>query len=603
MDEYQIKICCTASDNHIDYYWYDTEMEKWGNLAEDNYSPFSKEEYLSASIEEKATDIYKEIMENYYDPIYGIRIIFVGNENEFHIMKAALKKDFSKYGNIELEFEEPQKIQDVEEEDKYPERMRENPTDTLDREANEKEAECWENPIGTSNIAIEEECWENPIDTLNIPIDMEEEESSFSMGEWTNLLGIMKSHGVIRTKEGYEELTEACWSVRPDSYLGKMPDTRIYFTTTALYVRDKAGSWVCMLYEDLRLDRVQYEKRIREYKFTIPVSRSKSCTCYLKDEESARHFRKLLYDVNGAHTSSDDEYVPILFHRENDICSYMEILIDFLKLSHRDTMAALVKCSEAYMGLEAENVFWIICEYARSAHEVSLMSMKKKVLKWKKNLDADERKLRTAILYKDLVEIQQLSAGRVYSVTPLEKTFLDWLAEQADVKEKENFLEMVSLPYALMSKADHFYKNYEKILEIISYAEMKQTDIPWQILNNETLGFWSCLKYFINDSTFDRDEILNVSASISYSRFYAYLFVLYDVLYLMSDDYHGCGIEMEQMRKFMFGCNLQESVFESLDLAELGNDEEWIMMCQRIFEHDRRDLGLDIFRYFLNYEA
>lgn len=559
MDKNQIKICSNGKDNRIAYYWYSGESEEWKSFAEDDRSPFNNEKFLAASLVHIINDIYEVIVKRYCRP-FGVKIIFVGTDEEFKSMKNAKEKDFSKH-DIELE-----------------------------RGANDKKS-------STENCMMDA-----AEDSKNIEKLMEEPDAErFDVEDLTRLKSIMKKYQIYKRDKDYRVLAETFFAIIPDAYLGKVANRNIYFTTAALYAMYEDGTWVEMGYEDLLWDQFSYGKMDDDYTMVICDSEGNQFG-YRNDKKSAEKIYSLLFELKNAKTSGYDAYDQITWEDEEIVLAYMKILIDFLKMGDHDTMAALMKCSDIAGGLSDKELFKRMCEYGMSAHEVSIKSLKNEILELEGMLDANQKKLRLALLCKDLLEILQMATCEVNPLDFQEELIFKWIENKIGIQDHDRFVEMLTLPYALMTDQDNEYMYYGKIAQIVSYAHDEQLDIPWHILDNEKIGLWDYLKYF-TEQYLAGETSENVRKILELCEFYA-LSGFYMALsnFIYNEIYEDIFDETKEKEflEFVLSRKMQAYVIGVSDLYRLvEDDDEWDALSDIYnFEADRRTLGDAIFDFF-----
>ncbi len=559
MDKNQIKICSNAKENRIEYFEYSKEDKDWKSLADNNHSPFSYEEFLSASLVQKLHDIYKEVVDCYAHP-FGVKIIFVGTDEEFKSLKSIRAKDFSEF-DIELE-----------------------------RGADDEKS-------STENCMMDA-----AEDSKNIEKSMEEPDAErFDVEDLNRLKSIMKKYQIYKRDKDYRVLAETFFSIIPDAYLGKVANCEIYFTTASLYAMYEDETWVEIGYEDLLWDQVSYGKMDDDYRMVICDSEGNQLG-YRSDKKSVEKFYSLLFELKNAKTSGTDEYDQITWEDEEIVLAYMKILIDFLKMGDHDTMAALMKCSEIAEGLSNEELLRHMCQYTMSAHEVSIKSLKNEILELEGMLDADQKKLRLALLCKDLLEILQMATCEVNPLEFQERLIFKWIENKIGIQDHDRFVEMLTLPYALMTDQDNEYMSYGKIAQIVSYAHDEQLDIPWHILDNEKIGLWAYLKWF-TEQYLAGETSENVSTILELCEFYA-LSGFYMALsnFIYNEIYKDIFDETQKKEflEFVVSRKMQAYAIGVSDLYRLVvDDDEWDTLSDIYnYEVDRRTLGEAIFDFF-----
>lgn len=416
---------------------------------------------------------------------------------------------------------------------------------------------------------------------------------------------IMKKYGIDRGEDGYRELTEEFFSIIPDAYLGKKRNCNIYFTTAALYVLLEDETWVEMGYEDLLWEQFSYEKIDDNYVIRICDSEGNSAD-YCSEKKEAENFYSLLYELKNVKASGCDEYYQITWGDDSVVLKYMKILIDFHLLGNHDTIAPMIKCGEICYGLSEKELLKNMYQYARSVQEISMEKLKKEVLEFENMLDADEKRLRLALLCKDLVETLQITVCDVHPMNREESIFINWMENRIGIKKKENFMDMLTLPYALMTNKNNEYMDYEKITQIVSYAYDEQLDIPWYILDNEKIGLWDKLKYLTeeylsNENMEKMQVILEICEHYALSGFYvSFSEFLFDGLY---EDLFDERLQNEFLG-FIVRRKLQKYEIEISDLYDYINHESWNQLLdQYAYDEDRRALGDKIFDFFYDDEA
>lgn len=560
MDKNQIKICSNAKENRIEYFEYSKEDKDWISLADDNHSPFSYEEFLSASLVHKVHDIYKEVVDCYAHP-FGVKIIFVGTDEEFKSMKSIGAKDFSEY-DIELERGENAEKTSIEK-------------IVMEDMEGSKNVEEYTKQSGTER---------------------------FDESDLQKMQNIMKNYGINRNEDDYRNLAEDFFSLIPDAFLGKVCNYHIYFTTAALYILREDGTWTVMGYEDLLWEQFSYEKVDDSYEMRMCDSEGNSAI-YCDDKKEMEKFYSLLWELKNVKTSGRDEYDQITWEDDDLVLKYMKILVDFHVLGNHDTLAPLIKSVELRYGQEDNDLKKNICQYARSVHKISIEDLKNEVLEFESMLDADEKRLRLALLCKDLVETLQITVCDVHPMNREESIFINWLENRIGIKKKENFIDMLMLPYALMTNKNNEYMDYDKIAQIVSYAHDEQLDIPWHILDNEKIGLWCYLEYLTQEylsekKSEDLRNALDLCEFYALSGFYVGLseFIIEELGEDLLDER-----QQNAFIGFIASRNIQEYAIEISDLFEgdfIGREEWNQILAQYTCDGDRRTLGDAIFDFF-----
>lgn len=310
-----------------------------------------------------------------------------------------------------------------------------------------------------------------------------------------NLQSIMEKYGINRSDDDYKSLTETFFAITPDAYLGKNFGT--YFTVSGLYYAGSdvgnSNEWKYMSYREICIEKCtisQDEKN--QYILLIPDING-NCIRYKSSMKICEYIKQVLSELICAKTAKNDEYSPIWLEESY---LYGEILIDFLEMGGHNILAALKKCSEFIEDGEDDQdiCFRQICEYGLATRKITSEALKDKVLEWKSSLEPHVARISLAILFKDLVEILQLATGEVCTMTFVEKSFLDWLANEAEIKEINRFTEVVVLPYGMITEKENMYSSYaQNIADIDKYARKRQLYIPYNILDNEKIGLWEAL--------------------------------------------------------------------------------------------------------------
>lgn len=93
MPHNQIKIVSNAKKQSLKFY-FKNEEGKWSSVSND--SVLSRKEYISATVQDRATDIVR-IIDSVYNPgNRGVDIYFEGGEADFRFLKDAVNSQFSK---------------------------------------------------------------------------------------------------------------------------------------------------------------------------------------------------------------------------------------------------------------------------------------------------------------------------------------------------------------------------------------------------------------------------------------------------------------------------------------------------------------------------
>lgn len=350
-----------------------------------------------------------------------------------------------------------------------------------------------------------------------------------------------------------------------------------------------------------------YEKIGGNYVIRICDSEGNSAE-YYGEKKEMENLYSLLYELKNVKTSGDDEYDRITWEDDKVVLKYMKILVDFHMLSNHDTMAPMIKCGEICYGLEETELLKKMCQYAHSVHEISMDDLKKEVLEFESMLDADEKRLRLALLCKDLVETLQITVCDVHPMNGKERIFINWIEDRIGIKKKENFMDMLTLPYALMTNKNNEYMDYKKIAQIVSYAHDEQLDIPWHILDNEKIGLWDCLKhltknYLAGEKTETIDTMLENSEFYALSGFYVSLSEF--IIEVLGEDLFD-ERQQNAFIGFILRRNLQKYEIEISDLydPDFISHEEWNqILAQYTCNEDRRTLGDKIFDFFYDEKA
>lgn len=591
MAENLIKIVSKGAG--IEYYYWNNDY--WYDLSENNHSTLNREDLLLAGInEKKASDIYEIVLGDYNA---DIEIEFVGTQAEYDIL-ASVKKNVL-FADIVLKFVEEKSSLD-----------------------DELENIC-EEVVSDKKEILQEES-----DELLVAGDSEEDrEYIFIVEDLYNLQTIMKNHGVVKDDVGYRELTKEHFAVAPDAYLGRDAYHSIYYTVAGIYAKTTNGTWLEVVYDELCLEDMKIREKDGQFELDITDVNGTSFS-YVADETAYENFKNLLQELKNSNTAEFDEYSSIW---KDEIPLYCYILIDFLKLGkHKTTIAALQKCS--YFGLDDENgegssVFREICEYGLSDSDVSIDALKKKVLEWETMLEPHLLKLSVGLLLKDLVETLQLANGEPTEMIPVEREFVVWVAEQAGIEELNKFLEMIRLPYCLISEKGQEHITVEKLVEIEKYA-YQQNHIPFSILDNEKMGLWSSLydlskeityqknkksslsekirNYFINDYLINDylfkvpdkvDLLLDQSRWITYFDFCASMSCFVMEISFLEEEL----IMDELIGDFLGKCGLSDYFLEIVvnEVYACFTDENWNNALVKYFDdEDRRTLGKEMVNSF-----
>jgi len=601
MAKNQIKIWSNSEQKHIEYYWYG-ENGEWSDMAERDDSPLNAECFISNSITQAAYDIYKVITESYYHPVEGIKIVFIGNDDEYDSMLKIWKSDFSEY-DIEIERETIEEIDLKQDEEVGQETLSEEELNS--DESYEKERVIPEELNESEKVVDVQQAEESQTEVLvNEQEEKEEVEDDFGIEDLENLLTILERYGAKRTLNDYKTLAENVGFIVPKAYLGNC--FSVYFTIAGLYVELNSHEWISMSYSDLCLEDILINTREKSKNELVISDTNGNSFRYWGDKKISDDFVKLLYEMKGAKTAESDEYSPIWENEAwlyEETYLYGEILIDFLKMSKHNPMAALVKCSEFTECVgEDDEEFWRLCEYAINSDKGTLEDLKQKVLMWKNTLDVQMEEIYMAILFKDLIEILQLATEKTSVMTSIEKNFFDWLAGEIFIKEADKFEEMVMFPYLIVS--EQYDEEYtQKMAGIEKFAYKEQTYIPYEILNNEKSGFWAALhgvteKYWsfilptkknqeeLHDLFIDSKFILTCEYMVLMSRFIS------RVGFLNKPSFE------EKMYAFL-GSN--DFISELLNLlAEVYEKDEWQDICAKYQEADRRHVGAEVVEWWMS---
>lgn len=457
---------------------------------------------------------------------------------------------------------------------------------------------------------VEKDFTDKHEDILKVPDELQggigsnNREDEFDEIALTKMQAIMEKHGICKKDEDYKRLAEVSFGIAPDAYLG-VHRTGIFFTVTGLYVKVIDGAdkekWIYKPYKEICVEKITIRPEGKNKETLVVPDVNGESFRFSASKEVCEEFTVLLGELRDIKTAEYDEYNPIWLE---ETYVYGEILVDFLKLGDHNTFAALMKCS-VFIGDgedDKDNLFKQICEYGLSAHKIAAESLKEKVLELKNTFAPHMTGLYMAILFKDLVEILQLASGEPCAMTFAEKSFLEWLAVEAGIEEIDKFKEVVMLPYCMISEVENVYSSYsQKIADMEQYAYEKQLYIPYNILDNEKIGFWGLLhttskKYwsFIIPSKKQQEELndlVNECKWISLLDYIASMSCFVDRLADFEDEI----ITKQQIIDFIQNCKLV------LDVSELiytyMDDENWLETCVKYFENDRRYVGEEMVKY------
>ena len=422
-------------------------------------------------------------------------------------------------------------------------------------------------------------------------------EGVFDEVDLINLQYIMDKYGIIKDTTGYKELATEVFSVLPDAYLGRIDSRTIYFTTEAIYAKLSSGKWETIRYAEVYPEGIINEPMDKgEVELTIPDINGYRFG-YIGSKEECDKLTALLYEMKNVKTSAYDEYSPIW---ADDNMVYAEILVDFLKLGQHCEIAALVKASEILdIEDDEEDIrFEEFCKYGLSQYTVTMEDIKEKILSWRETLDAHAVNLSMAILIKDLIEVLQLATGEPTAMTSVEKYFFDWLLKEAKIEDGDEFLEMIRLPYYLISPNRDIAISFDKLVSVEKYAHEIQMHIPYHILDNEKNGLWSEI-YGVSQE-YNRHLFMtkNNKELIKEKLDYSAVMELSSICVSMYEFLLGAWsvepaiIEWEEFESFIEGCIFDEDANEvKTKLLELLSDKDWIPPQDEILGYDRRNVG------------
>lgn len=452
------------------------------------------------------------------------------------------------------------------------------------------------------------------------------ERDEFDDTELCKLQEIAYKHGLIKDKEGFRELTEEFFYIPYEAYLGRNTNLAVYFTTVCAYGKKVDGEWVYIGYEEMDVDNISHRKDIGSGKEILDIfdEEREKVFSYTGGQNECDDFIELLYELKEAVTPEQDEYTPFWFE---DNYEYGEILIDFLKWSNNKVedymkLSVLKKCGEIIGDEDDENYMGLkqMCQYALLPQEVTEDMLYKKISKWKSTFDASFINVHMALLIKDFVEILQLSKAEEYIITERERRFLKKLAEEAQIEDFDKFMDMVRLPYCLISENGSQYFDILKIVETEAYT-YEQMHIPFQILDNEKNGLWSTVHKLSTEfsrrereknkfgakfkSYMNRDYLINndylikpkdmVETLLEQAMWVAYSdFCVGMSLFIMKISSHDEEIiTTEHIGNFLANCGLSDCFLEVVvdNVYDCLDDEEWNNVLDKYNGGDKRTLG------------
>ena len=228
----QIKICSDITRNHIDYYWYGDDGE-WGNMADRDDSPLNVDYFISAPISCIVHDIYRVLTESYYHPVEGLKIIFVGSDDEFEVMLMAKRDEFPEY-DIEIEHgviegnvcgDKPNNVTEdsmfLADEQKDLNELQENLEDTQEELSNFQEQYVEYEKIVEVQEEAHTEMQELCDNKQEVMDDFEEFQDMFETEDLQRLHVILEQYDVKNNVSDYKKLAEQYPFIVPKAYLGK----------------------------------------------------------------------------------------------------------------------------------------------------------------------------------------------------------------------------------------------------------------------------------------------------------------------------------------------------------------------------------------------
>ena len=114
-----------------------------------------------------------------------------------------------------------------------------------------------------------------------------------------NLQSIMEKYGICKSEAGYKQLTEVCFAIAPDAYLGTNYGT--HFTVAGLYLEGidatNTTKWKYMAYEEICIEKITIRQEgKKQYILVVPDANGNRLR-YSSTKEICEELSALLFEI------------------------------------------------------------------------------------------------------------------------------------------------------------------------------------------------------------------------------------------------------------------------------------------------------------------